>query len=97
MEEITEYDTEVTCQHSYNRRCAKSLITVYNSAQVWTLMLKKQINNILKIYFLQEEECEENYVKNCFIEYSKTAVNVTAKVCRTPLVKVDFISIQMFD
>jgi len=67
MEEITEYDTEVTCQHSYNRRCAKSLITVYNSAQ--------------------EEECEENYVKNCFIEYSKTAVNVTAKVCRTPLVK----------
>ena len=37
---------------------------------------------------LQEEECEENFVKKCFIEYSKTAANVTAKVCRTPLVKV---------
>ena len=35
----------------------------------------------------QEEECEENYVKKCFIEYSKHAVNVTVNICRTPLVK----------
>jgi len=62
MEEKTEWETEVTCQHSYNRRCAKSLVTVYNSAQ--------------------EEECEENYVKKCFIEYSKHAVNVTVNICR---------------
>ena len=62
MEERTEYDQEVTCQHSYNKRCAKSLVTVYKSQQ--------------------EEECEENFVKNCFIEYSKHAVNVTARVCR---------------
>ena len=68
MEERTEYDQEITCQHSYDKRCAKSLVTVYNSQQ--------------------EEECEENYVKNCFIEYSKFAANVTNKVCRTPLVKV---------
>lgn len=34
MEEKTEWETEMTCEHSYNRRCAKSLITVYNSAQV---------------------------------------------------------------
>ena len=34
MEEKTEWETVVTCDHSYNRRCAKSLITVYNSAQV---------------------------------------------------------------
>ena len=71
MEERTEYDQEVTCQHSYNRRCAKSLVTVYKSQQ--------------------EEECEENFVKNCFIEYSKHAVNVTARVCRTPLVKVSLV------
>ena len=68
MEERTEYDQEITCQHSYDKRCAKSLVTVYNSQQ--------------------EEECEENFVKNCFIEYSKYATNVTNKVCRTPLVKV---------
>merc|ERR1712012_332558 len=67
MEEVTEWDTEYTCQHSYNRRCAKSLTTTYNAAQ--------------------EEECEENYVKKCFIEYQKTAQNVTVTVCRTPLVK----------
>jgi len=67
MEEVTEWDTEYTCQHSYNRRCAKSLTTTYNAAQ--------------------EEECEENYVKKCFIEYNKFAQNVTVNVCRTPLVK----------
>eukprot|EP00092_Neocalanus_flemingeri_P023887 GFUD01025912.1.p1 GENE.GFUD01025912.1~~GFUD01025912.1.p1 ORF type:complete len:697 (+),score=162.50 GFUD01025912.1:64-2154(+) len=67
MEEITEWDTQYTCQHSYNRRCAKSLTTTYNAAQ--------------------EEECEENYVKKCFIEYTAYAQNVTVNVCRTPLVK----------
>merc|ERR1712059_225219 len=35
----------------------------------------------------QEEECEENFRKNCFIEYEKIAFNETAEVCRTPLVK----------
>ena len=73
MEERTEFDQEITCQHSYDKRCAKSLVTVYNSQQ--------------------EEECEENYVKNCFIEYSKYATNVTNKVCRTPLVKVSKVNI----
>ena len=34
MEEITEWDTEYTCQHSYNRRWAKSLSTTYTAAQV---------------------------------------------------------------
>merc|ERR1712018_783896 len=35
----------------------------------------------------QEEECEENFRKNCFIEYEKIAFNETVKVCRQPLVK----------
>merc|ERR1719430_673060 len=35
----------------------------------------------------QEEECDENYRKNCFIEYEQIAFNVTATVCRTPLLK----------
>merc|ERR1712152_8430 len=35
----------------------------------------------------QEEECEENYRKNCFIEYEKIAFNETVEICRTPLVK----------
>ena len=35
----------------------------------------------------QEEECEENFRKNCFINYEKSAVNETVQVCRTPLVK----------
>ena len=35
----------------------------------------------------QEEECEENFRKTCFIEYQKTARNETVNVCREPLVK----------
>merc|ERR1711962_220475 len=35
----------------------------------------------------QEEDCEENFRKNCFIEYEQIAFNETAEVCRTPLVK----------
>jgi len=35
----------------------------------------------------QEEECEENFRKNCFIDYEKIAFNETVKICRYPLVK----------
>merc|ERR1712025_403893 len=35
----------------------------------------------------QEEECEENFQKNCFIEYEQIAFNETVEICRTPLVK----------
>uniref|UniRef100_A0A0K2UXJ4 Uncharacterized protein n=1 Tax=Lepeophtheirus salmonis TaxID=72036 RepID=A0A0K2UXJ4_LEPSM len=34
----------------------------------------------------QEEECEENFKKSCFIEYKKVAVDETIKFCHTPLV-----------
>jgi len=67
MEERMEWDVVVKCDHSYNRRCAKTLKTRYEAAQ--------------------EEDCQENYIKNCFIEYGQTAQNVTVTVCRTPLVK----------
>merc|ERR1719309_1799144 len=33
----------------------------------------------------QEEECEENFRKSCFIEYEKIAFDETVNVCRTPL------------
>merc|ERR1711962_1308089 len=35
----------------------------------------------------QEEDCDENFRKSCFIEYEQIAFNKTAEVCRTPLVK----------
>merc|ERR1712025_9948 len=35
----------------------------------------------------QEEECEENFRKSCFIEYEQIAFNETVEICRTPLVK----------
>merc|ERR1711881_545667 len=33
----------------------------------------------------QEEECEENFRKSCFIEYEKIAFNETVQICREPL------------
>merc|ERR1712183_1238309 len=33
----------------------------------------------------QEEECEENFRKNCFIDYEKVAFNETVEICRTPI------------
>jgi len=35
----------------------------------------------------QEEECEENFRKNCFINYEQIAFNETVNICREPLVK----------
>ena len=34
MEERTEWDTVYKCDHSYNRRCAKTLQTNYQAVQV---------------------------------------------------------------
>merc|ERR1712180_434175 len=34
----------------------------------------------------QEEECEENFIKNCFIEYRKIASEERVEFCHTPLV-----------
>ena len=34
----------------------------------------------------QEEECEENFKKSCFIEYKKVASQAPIKFCNTPLV-----------
>ena len=66
MEEKTEWETVVTCEHSYNRRCAKSLITVYNSAQVkyfrnyWQSLL----NIELWMYFWYKEQKNKKHVFN---------------------------------
>ena len=34
----------------------------------------------------QEEVCEENFIKECFIEYKKSASEETVEFCHTPLV-----------
>merc|ERR1711973_1040250 len=34
----------------------------------------------------QEEECEENFVKNCFIDYRKVAFTEQVEFCHTPLI-----------
>merc|ERR1712033_49530 len=34
----------------------------------------------------QEEECEENFIKNCFIDYRKIASEEQVEFCHTPLI-----------
>jgi len=34
----------------------------------------------------QEEECEENFIKNCFIDYRKIASTEQVEFCHTPLI-----------
>ena len=43
MEEVTEYDTVIKCDHSYNRRCAKSLKTTYEAQQVGEAVLIRPV------------------------------------------------------
>ena len=31
---------------------------------------------------VQEEECHDNYKKNCFIEYGIDAINQTVRICK---------------
>ena len=33
----------------------------------------------------QEEECNENFVKNCFIEFRKAASDEKVTICHTPI------------
>ena len=37
MEQKTEWEEVEECDHSYNRRCHTSHVTVYNAAQVYLL------------------------------------------------------------
>ena len=67
MEEKYEYDTEVSCDHTYKRTCYTSMVTTYSPSQ--------------------EEECQEDYVKECFIDYDKAAVESTVVVCRKEMEK----------
>ena len=34
----------------------------------------------------QEEECNENFKKSCFIEYKKVAIEEPVRQCYTPLI-----------
>ena len=83
MEEKVEYDEVVECQHSYDKMCFTSLSTVFKPEQVFWTCLHNKVQRII----FQEEKCNDNYVKDCFIKYEKAAVNTTVMVCRKPLVR----------
>ena len=84
MVEETEYDDVVQCDHSYDRRYKPNL----NLNHVAVRLSKKTITDsctrchqtfVTQYESQQEEECEENFRKSCFIEYEKIAFNETVE------------------
>jgi len=59
MEEVTEYDTVIQCDHSYNRRCAKSLKTTYEAQQE-----EECEENYVKKCFIQYGKTAQNVTVN---------------------------------
>jgi hypothetical protein len=79
MEERTEWEDHITCDHSYDKRCFKSQITTYESVQ------EEECNDdYIKNCFLTYEQtaidetvkiCRSPLIKNCDIEGEE--------ICRT--------------
>ena len=66
MKEVTEYDDEVQCRHSYSEQCYQSYITKYKPSQ--------------------KQECDDEFVKSCRIQYKTTAQQESVRKCTVPLI-----------
>jgi len=75
------------------RKCVKKVMmveeTVYDDVVECDHSYDRQCHTSYTTTFeaQQQEECTENYRKNCFINYDQIAFNTTVQICRTPLVK----------
>jgi hypothetical protein len=87
MVQETEYDDVIECKHSYSERCHTTYTTDYQPQQVLIynsyLIRRPSILN----FIFQEEECDENFKKQCYIEYKNVAFPEKVKFCYTPLVR----------
>ena len=63
--------------------------TIYDEVVLCDHSYDKRCHTTYKTSFdsVQEEECEENFRKTCFITMVDTAMNVTTNVCKKPMVK----------
>ena len=74
MEEQYEYDTEVTCDHSYSKTCYTSLVTTYTSSQEEECQ-EDYVKECFIDYNKAAEEstivvCRKELVKDCGLERS---------------------------
>ena len=63
--------------------------TVFDTVDVCDHSYAKQCHTsyITRYQPVQQEECGEQFKKNCFIKTEKKSVTEDVEVCRTPLVK----------
>lgn len=92
MVQETEYDDVIECKHSYSERCHTTYTTDYQPQQVknnyfQTIGFFSSLVTKFEILFAQEEECDENFKKQCYIEYKNVAFPEKVKFCYTPLIR----------
>ena len=79
MEQETEWTQEVECHHRF-------VVFLDQAAQLpgMTGRYRQHCYQSFVTAFspVQEEECVDNYKKNCFIEYGIDAINQTVRICR---------------
>ena len=85
MVEETEYDDVVQCDHSYDRRYKQikpkpnHVAVRYVQRTIFNSSPRCHQTFVTQYESQQEEECEENFRKSCFIEYEKIAFNETVE------------------
>merc|ERR1719193_2568217 len=79
MEEETEWDDLVTCEHSYNRRCHQSQITIYNAAQEEEC----EENYVKDCDRTGEEICSTQYESECITTQEEHQVEDDIPQCET--------------
>merc|ERR1740131_690216 len=88
------YDDVATVHHGYKgKRCIDKVETVEETEYDEVVQCDHSYDRRCHTTYVtnyvpqQEEECEENFRKNCFIDYEKVAFNDTVHICRKTPVK----------
>ena len=81
-------DTEVVCEHVTEQQCHTSFATRYSKEQCSTVKCSA-VQCHTRYNPESQRKCEDEYQKDCRIEFSLVAENVTEEVCEDPLVVED--------
>ena len=81
-------DTEVVCEHVTEQQCHASFATRYSKEQCSTVKYSA-VQCHTRYHPESQKKCEDEYQKDCRIEFSLVAENVTEEVCEDPLVVED--------
>ena len=81
LEQETEWTQEVECHHRFvGWLCPqRAIVTRADCGRYRQHCYQSYVTAFTPV---QEEECVDNYKKDCFIEYGIDAINQTVRICR---------------